>query len=240
MKPVDRVMARMRRAGNLFLHWRPAMKSATLGSCIAIASFLTGCVNTERSRDLGNPAISATTLAQQVCSNCHGVTGHAVSPNFPNLAAQVEPYLIAQLTAFKGHGRQDPAGFEYMWGLSRSLTEAQINGLAAYYAAQPPARQPLEGDPAQIDAGRKVFESGVPAASVPACSSCHGAEAQGVGAFPRLAGQHADYIVKQLGVFQRTDERPEGAVMKVVAHGLTPQNMEDMAAYLQALGNGSP
>ena len=49
-------------------------------------SLLVACANPERSRDLANPAIAAVTIAQQVCSDCHGVTGNAVSPNFPNLA----------------------------------------------------------------------------------------------------------------------------------------------------------
>ncbi|MGZ5187077.1 MAG: c-type cytochrome, partial [Caldimonas sp.] len=58
---------------------------------------------------------------------------------------------------------------------------------------------------------------------------------QGNATFPRLAGQHADYLVKQLIVFQRTDERPEGVIMKTVAHELTPENVRDVASYLQAL-----
>jgi cytochrome c553 len=69
-----------------------------------------GCANPGRSRDLGNPNIDATALAQQVCSNCHGMTGNAVSPNFPNLAGQVEPYVVAQLNSFKSRNRHDPAG----------------------------------------------------------------------------------------------------------------------------------
>lgn len=213
------------------------MKTVTLGLLMAAASLTVGCANEERSRDLGNPKVSAATLAQQVCSNCHGVTGNAVSPNFPNLAGQIEPYVIAQLNAFKSHGRSDPAGFEYMWGLSRSLTEDQIKGLAAYYASQTPARQPIESDAAPIEAGKAIFEQGVTAKGVPACSGCHGPEGLGVGTFPRLAGQHADYVIKQLAVFQRTDERPEGGIMKTVAHELTQQNIDDVAAYVQAIGN---
>jgi len=71
--------------------------------------------------------------------------------------------------------------------------------------------------------------------SIPACAGCHGARGEGNGTFPRLAGQHADYVVKQLVVFQRTDERPEGAIMKTVAHALTEDNMEAVAAYVQGL-----
>ena len=211
------------------------MKSATLALLVAVAALSAGCVNTERSRDLSNPKVSATTLAQQVCSNCHGMTGTAVSPNFPNLAGQVEPYFVAQLNGFKSHGRHDPAGFEYMWGLSRSLTDDQIKGLAAYYASQAPARQGIEGDRSRLEAGKSIFEAGVVAKGVPPCSSCHGSQGEGNDTFPRLAGQHADYLVKQLVVFQRTDERPEGSIMKTVAHDLTRQNIDDVAGYLQAL-----
>lgn len=213
------------------------MKPATF-VLLAVATVISvGCANTERSRDLANAKVSATTLAQQVCSNCHGVTGNAVSPNFPNLAAQTAPYFVAQLNAFKSHNRHDPAGFEYMWGLSRSLTEDQINGLAAYYASQRPASQKIEGDRSRLEAGKSIFTSGVPATGVPACSGCHGAQGQGNATFPRLAGQHADYLVKQLVVFQRTDARPDGPIMKTVAHELTRQNIDDVTSYLQALPN---
>ena len=213
------------------------MKSPTRARMLVIASalMLFGCSNIERSRDLSNPKVSASTLAQQVCSNCHGLTGDAVSPNFPNLAGQVEPYLVAQLNGFRSHDRRDPAGFEYMWGLSRSLTDDQVKGLAAYYAAQTPMVQAIEGDAARLAFGKALFETGVADKGVPACASCHGAKGEGNATFPRLAGQHADYLAKQLVVFQRTDERPEGAIMKTVAHELTQQNIDDVSSYLQAM-----
>ena len=211
-----------------------AVKSLSSGTC-ALVLLVAGCANVERSRDLANPAIAGSTIAQQVCSNCHGMTGTAVSPNFPNWAGQIEPYFIAQLNGFKSHGRRDPAGFEYMWGLSRSLTDAQIKGMAAYYTAQAPSAQAAEGDPGRSEAGRKIFETGVVDKGVPACAGCHGPAGKGQATFPRLAGQHVDYLVKQLLVFQRTDERPEGSVMKTVAHDLTPENIADVASYLQAL-----
>lgn len=213
------------------------MKLASLAFVLVGAGFVAGCANPERSRDLNNPSVSAVTMAQQVCSNCHGLTGNAVSPNFPNLAAQMPEYIVAQLKGFRSHERQDPAGFEYMWGLSRSLTDAQIGGLAAYYAGQTLQRQPIESEASRQPAGKAIFEGGVPAKNIPACATCHGPEGQGSGGFPRLAGQHADYVVKQLIVFQRTDERPEGAVMKVIAHDLTGDDVENVAAWVQALPN---
>lgn len=210
------------------------MKTLSIALALATAAAVAGCATPQRSRALNNPTTPPVTIAQQVCSNCHGIDGNSVSPNFPRLAAQQPAYTIEQLTGFRTHHRSDPAGFEYMWGLSRHLTDDQIKGLAEYFAAQPPAPNPVV-DAALAERGRDVFEHGVPAKSIPACASCHGDHGQGNGNFPRLAGQHSDYVVKQLLVFQRTDERPEGAVMKTVAHLLTRDNMQAVAEYVQGI-----
>ncbi|HET7780480.1 MAG TPA: cytochrome c, partial [Rudaea sp.] len=124
------------------------MKTVTLSLLTIAIGLAVGCANLPRSRDLANPDVSGQTLAQQVCSNCHGVTGTATSPNFPNLAGQQEVYLSNQLHELRGHSRRDPAGFEYMWGISRTLTDKQIQELAAYFAAQKPRPQPIEGSSA--------------------------------------------------------------------------------------------
>lgn len=210
------------------------MKTTSLALALTLAGLAAGCAMPERSRALNDPSVSASTMAQQVCSNCHGLDGNSVSPNFPRLAAQKPAYVVEQLTGFRTHHRSDPAGFEYMWGLSRHLTDAQIKGLADYFAAQAPAPNPVR-NAALAQRGREVFEHGVPGKSIPPCATCHGDKGQGNAGFPRLAGQHADYVVKQLLVFQRTDERPEGAVMKTVAHLLTRDNMQAVAEYVQGI-----
>ena len=206
---------------------------------LAFAGFvvlgIAACGNIERSRNLNDSSVPAKAIAQQVCSNCHGVDGNSKSPNFPNLAGQTEQYIVEQLTSFRKHSRSDPPGFEYMWGLSRHLTDEQINGLAAYFSSQKPVKEPAEAEVAQASAGKTIFEGGVPERNIPGCQTCHGDRGQGNGQFPRLAGQHADYVLKQLTVFQRTDERPEAAVMKIIAHDLTETNMKDVAAFLQAM-----
>lgn len=216
---------------------RIRLRRATAVGSLALLLGVTaaGCSSIDRSRNLNDPAVSGQTLALQVCSICHGMDGNAGSPNFPSLAAQQPDYVVEQLTSFRTHNRSDPAGFEYMWGLSRHLTDEQIKAMAAYYASQksvPPAYR--TGDPQRIAEGREIFEKGVSDKNIPACKECHGAEGQGKDKYPRIANQHADYLVKQLNVFQRTDERPEGAVMKVIAHGLTPENMDAVASYLEA------
>lgn len=207
-----------------------------IGVAVCFAG-VAACANLPRSRDLANPDVHGKVLAQQVCSNCHGVTGTSTSPNVPNLAGQQEAYLVAQLKGFRKQSRRDPAGFEYMWGISRSLTDNQIDELAKYFSTQTPVLQANEGEPARIAAGRDLFASGVPDKGVPPCGTCHGPDATGNGVFPRLAGQHVDYLVKQLTVFQRTDERPDAAVMKTVAHALTSEEFLTVASYLQARPN---
>jgi cytochrome c553 len=206
-----------------------------LGVICGAGFALAACSTLERSRDVGNPAVPGKTLALQVCSNCHGVDGNSTSPNFPRLAAQPEPYLVLQLKSFRGHDRRDPAGFEYMWGLSRKLTDAQIAGIASYFHDQAATSNPAGGGP-EAAAGKAIFQAGLPEQHVPACASCHGTHGEGHDQFPRLAGQHADYVRKQLLVFQRTEERPEGAVMKVVAHELRPSQIVAVADYVQGIG----
>lgn len=208
------------------------MKAYLLPLALVITVLGAGCTNLERSRNLGNPDVSGKTLAQQVCSTCHSIDGNSVSPNFPNLAAQQKKYLSQQLDMFRKQSRMDPAGFEYMWGLSHRLTDKQISELADYFADKKVV-SPGPGNLERAAEGRKIFENGLPEKNIPACKTCHGDHGQGKDEFPRIADQHANYIEKQLGVFQRTDERPEGSVMKVIAHGLTGQNMADIAQYLQ-------
>ncbi len=210
------------------------MRALQFAVVLALGTLATACSNVERSRDLNNASVAPSVTAVQVCSTCHGVDGNPTSPNFPRLAGQQADYVVAQLGNFRNHKRADPEGFEYMWGLSRNLTDAQIAGLAEYYAKQKPHSTAPTGDATIIATGKDIYEKGVPEQNVIACMACHGEKAQGTGAFPRLAGQHADYIVKQLNVFQNTQGRP-GTAMEFVVHPLTGANKEAVAAYLQSL-----
>jgi len=67
---------------------------------------------------------------------------------------------------------------------------------------------------------------------VPACSSCHGPDAHGTKEFPRLAGQHSQYILKQLGSFQ--NNMRDVAIMHGVALNLRGPQMEAVAAFLES------
>ena len=217
------------------------MKTISLVLALAFALAEAGCSNLERSRDLGNPKVRPEVTAVQVCSNCHGIDGNSVSPNFPRLAGQLPDYLISQLDNFRNHHRADPEGFEYMWGISHKLTDDQIKGLAEYFAKQTPRPIVATVGAQQIAAGKAIYDAGVPAKETPPCLACHGAKGEGQATFPRLAWQHQDYLVKQLQVFRGAEGKVEGrpgTPMKQVTHLLGDQEMKDVAAYLQAFPDG--
>ena len=170
--------------------------------------------------------------AIDTCTTCHGVNGRSVAPTFPNLAAQTAPYIEAQLHAFKDQTRGDPDAQAYMWGMASQLSDPLISGLANYYTAQP-APEGKPGDPALIAQGKHVFEEGVPARKIPPCASCHGVHAEGMTIFPRLAGQHAPYLLKQLLVIQSALR--QAPVMHGVVKDLTREQMLAVVAYLESI-----
>ena len=175
---------------------------------------------------------AAKTVAE-VCGSCHGVNGRSISPTFPNLAGQTAPYIETQLKAFKDQSRADPDAQAYMWGMAAQLNDGMISALAAYYAGQPPAPPAKAGDPALIAKGKRLFEEGVPARQIPPCASCHGSHAEGQVVFPRLAGQHAPYLLKQLLVIQNVLRI--APVMHGVIKDLTKDQMQSVVAYLESI-----
>lgn len=216
------------------LNKRYSMAGLSIFTTLLASFLLPACSSTERSRSLTTAGVPISTIAQQLCANCHGASGVAASPAFPNLAGQTKEYLAAQLNGFRSHRRSDKDGYDYMWGISANLSDEQIDGLAAYFAAQTPAR----GKPVAtslISQGKQLYLQGLPEAGVPACVSCHGEQAAGMQIFPRLAAQHSGYLEKQLRVFQKTDQRPDGSVMKEISHSLSDQQIVQLSAYLQSL-----
>jgi cbb3-type cytochrome c oxidase subunit III len=171
-------------------------------------------------------------IAGQICSGCHGVHGRSESPMFPKLNAQTPEYIEAQLKGFREHARGETAARDYMWGMAALLDEAAVKSLADYYSHQAATRG-AAGASTLMAKGQEIFEHGVPDKGVPACASCHGAQAQGAGTFPRLAGQHQEYLLRQIEVFQN-GTRGNAPVMTAVAHTLSADQAKAVAAFLQS------
>jgi cytochrome c553 len=166
------------------------------------------------------------------CNTCHGAQGRSITPKFPVLAGQHASYLITQLKAFKAQTRGDPDALGYMWGMAAPLNDDMIDALADYYSKQSPGAG-RGGDAATIARGADIFSKGIAAEGIPPCISCHGPNAAGTDDFPRLAGQHAQYLLKQLRSFQSNLRNM--AVMHGVASELKTNEMSAVAAYLQSL-----
>jgi cytochrome c553 len=152
------------------------------------------------------------------CLGCHGPKGKSNSAQWPNLAAQQSAYIVNQLNAFKTGTRTNPM----MQPMAANLSDDDINNLAAYYSSQPPVS--AGGDP-------NLAKSGQTKASM--CLGCHGSSAEGNGQFPRLAGQHPGYLVKQLSNFKE-GVRKNGH-MQAIAGSLTEDDMKVLAAYFGSL-----
>lgn len=180
----------------------------------------------------GAARIYAQRLAVGVCGTCHGPHGNSEQPKFPILAGQNPNYLAAQLKNFRSETRGDPDAISYMWGMAGPLSDDSITALAQYYSSQKatPARARSS---AEISHGRDIYEHGIESEGVPACMACHGPDAHGTADFPRLAGQHAQYVLKQLSSFQSNMRNV--AVMHGVAQSLRVSEMEAVAAYLESL-----
>src|SRR6202171_1963006 len=66
-----------------------------------------------------------------MCQACHGLDGLSKAPDAPNIAGQTEPYIVAQLQAFKsGAGKN-----EAMSVVAQPLSDQDIEALAAYFSA---------------------------------------------------------------------------------------------------------
>ncbi len=201
------------------------MKLQALYASVAVIAATVGLVSAAQNR-------TPPDLVRRECSTCHGLRGISVAPTFPNLAGQQAQYLEVQLKAFRDRSRADPHAQAFMWGMAAQLSDSTISEIAAYFAAQPPAPG-RPGDPAEVAAGKKIFEQGIESQHVPPCQSCHMKNAEGNAIFPRLAGQHRNYVEKQLEVFA-TGLRAN-PIMHENAKNLTALEISQVAAYLSSL-----
>jgi cytochrome c553 len=194
-----------------------------LSGCLSLVLTLTATAAPGANND------EAGRMVSQVCALCHGPDGNSTSPLFPRLAAQSSAYLETQLKAFRDHRRADPPAQAYMWGITSQLDDAQITRLAAYFASQP-AKPVAPTSPLRSDEGKTLYESGAPGQGIVACASCHGDANHGNTPFPRLAGQHPEYILKQLLYF-KSRLRSTDPVMLDVCDRLTNEQIRALAVY---------
>ncbi|CCD99285.1 c-type cytochrome [Bradyrhizobium sp. STM 3809] len=214
------------------------MKLGELTSALLAALVLAGGSTASLARD-ASAEVSAQELKAKTdyCKTCHGLSGQGFrgSVPMPRLAGQQPDYVKNQLQAFIDRRRTNPV----MFNVSHVLSPAMLTALSTYFKDLSP--KPLGGAPKDsLAAGKKIYEEGVAAAEVPPCASCHGPDAKGADAFPRLAGQLYDYMIRKLMNWdkergQDKSNPDNSAVMQPIAHNLTEAQIRAVAAYLSTL-----
>lgn len=152
------------------------------------------------------------------CTGCHGAQGNSPSSQFPNLAGQQKAYIIAQLKAFKEGSRKSAI----MNSMAASLSSSDMELLATYFSKQ--TTKSAGGDTSLSKQGSILVSQ---------CMGCHGEALLGRQQIPRLAGQHPEYIVRQLTALKKGERK--GGPMSAVASQLSETEMRAIAAYLGSL-----
>jgi len=173
----------------------------------------------------------ASQLAAGQCATCHQQRAPDNPPLVPLLQGQQKDYLAWQLRAYRLGFRDDPAAHDRMWAQAGGLDDPLIDALAAYYSAQPPSPG-MSAEASLAAKGRTLYENGVPSRNVAGCAVCHGPKAEGKGVFPRLAGQRADYVVRQLSLIQR--HLRNVGIMHSTVSVLSDDDFAALGAYLQS------
>jgi len=167
-----------------------------------------------------------------VCLACHGPNGNALVPTWPKLAGQHAQYIYKQLMDFKRGARENAQMNPQVIPLSKQ----DFRDIAAYYSVQ--QQTPGTKDLATAELGERIYRGGNPTTGVAPCTGCHGPAGAGLGTakFPRVAGQHAQYLDSTLKGF-RTGARandPNG-MMRDVAGRMSDEEIAAVSRFIQGL-----
>ncbi|MEO5861497.1 MAG: c-type cytochrome [Burkholderiales bacterium] len=160
----------------------------------------------------------------EACGACHGVDGNSPASTFPNLSGQNARYLYLQLKDFKEGRRNDPV----MSPIAKQLEKKEMQALAKYFSEQKPKSVSFKSDNAKAAAGKKISAEAL-------CPMCHLGEFAGQNEIPRVAGQHPEYVVKQLKDFRARNRTNDAGNMTAYSSNLTDQDIENLAHYIGTL-----
>jgi cytochrome c553 len=179
-----------------------------------------------------------------MCAACHGADGNSAAPNFPKLAGLGEKYLTKQMMDIKSGARNVPE----MTGMLTALSDQDIADIAAFFAGKTmqlsgsKEMQVQVNSGAQVDAlalGEELYRAGKASVGVPACTGCHSPKGLGnaPAGYPRVSGQHAAYVEKQLKDFRAGNRTNDGdtKIMRSVAANLSDADIAALANYIAGL-----
>ncbi|MEL0027169.1 MAG: c-type cytochrome [Perlucidibaca sp.] len=180
-----------------------------------------------------------------ICAGCHGMDGNSATGQFPKLAGQNAKYIYKQLQDFKSGHRANPM----MLGVAAGLSDQDMANVAVFMSQQKQVGGAAK--PELVAMGERLFRGGNKEVGLAPCSGCHGPAGRGntYAAFPRIGGQHADYIKAQLIAFRaagrnditdvkRTNDssKPgEPGPMQMIAAKLSDHDIEALSSFIQGL-----
>lgn len=191
----------------------------SLITSIFVATMLLGCADKkEPMQQAANPD-AGKKIAQKSCVGCHGLDGKGANDDIPNLAAQVETYLVAAIQAYK-EGQREHAALKDM---ASKLSEADARNIAAFYANLPP----IAGEQKPM---QDIAEKGKAAAA--ACAACHGEDGNSkTTGIPNLAGQQAVYFISAVKAYMDGKREMSSKEKQGMLAALNQVDIEAMALY---------
>ena len=167
-----------------------------------------------------------------MCMGCHSIPGYQASfpeiHKVPMISGQGDKYIVAALNAYKKGERKHPT----MRAIAASLTDQDMADLAAFYAAEAGNAPPETAAAAPAEVAKLLEKGG--------CASCHGANMNKPidPSYPKLAGQHADYLYVALKAYQ-TEKNPNvgrsNAIMAGMAKPFSQAELKAISNYLASL-----
>ena len=204
---------------------------------MALATLFTAFAAAAAEPPFKGDTAKAQSTANQVCMACHAADGNSQIAANPKLAGQMPEYLYKQLTNFKpAAGKKAERENAVMASMVASLSPDDMRNLAAYYAGQA-AKPGVAKSKDLVALGQKIYRGGIAGKNLPACASCHGPNAAGMPAqYPRLSGQHAEYIEAQLKAF-RIGERANdlNGMMRGVTAKMSDREIQAVSDYVAGL-----
>ncbi|PTT90450.1 cytochrome c4 [Pelomonas sp. HMWF004] len=179
---------------------------------------------------VAKPDLAKGGTVSQVCIACHTADGSRGSPANPILQGQHAEYLVKQLTEFKAGKRKNAI----MSGIAATLSEEDMRNVAAFYASKT-YKPGFAKNKDTVALGEKIYRGGIADRNVPACAGCHSPTGAGIPAqYPRLGGQHGDYVEAQMNAF-RSGQRANSAQMMAVASKMNDKEIKAVSDYIAGL-----
>lgn len=204
---------------------------------LALATTLSAMTALAAEPPFKGDAAKAQGIVNQVCAACHAADGNSQLAVNPKLAGQIPEYLYKQLTNFKAPaGKKAERDNPVMLGMVAGLSQADMLNLAAYFAEQT-AKPGAAKSKDLVALGQRIYRGGIASEGIAACASCHGPNGAGMPAqYPRLSGQHAEYVSAQLKAFRSGARANDlNASMRGVAGRLSDREIEAVADYIAGL-----